>query len=472
MAARLPAGFTAASGSISMSFVFTLAAFALTLGILIVVHEFGHYLVARLSGIRVLRFSIGFGKPLYLKRLGKDQTEWVIAAFPLGGYVKMLDEREGEVAAHELHRAFNRQSIYRRTAVVIAGPLANLLLAIFLYWFLFMYGMQGFKPILDGPPAATPAARAAFARGDEIVRIDGEKVSTWQDVRWALLQRAAGGRTVTVEVRSGRGEVHFRHLDLSSLTPEDLDRDFLGKLGLAHYRPDLEPKIGRLLPGGAAEKAGLQPGDEIVAINQAPIRFWEEAVQWVRQNPGKPLRFTIRRGERQFSVELTPLPVTENGKTMGRIGAAPAVERGTLGRLIRVVRYPPGQALYHAAAKTWDTSVFTLKMLGRMVAGQVSWKNVSGPITIADYAGQSAQMGWAAYLNFLALISISLGVLNLLPIPLLDGGHLLYHMAEIIRGKPISEKAMEIGQQIGLAILLTLMLLAFYNDIHRLITGQ
>ncbi|MGE5028013.1 MAG: RIP metalloprotease RseP [Betaproteobacteria bacterium] len=455
-----------------MSLLFTLVAFAVTLGILIVVHEYGHYVVARRCGVRVLRFSVGFGKPLLTKKFAPNGTEWVLSAFPLGGYVKMLDEREGPVEPADLPYAFNSQSIYRRSAIVLAGPVANLILAVMLYWFLFIYGVPGIKPILGEVPFATPAASASFQRGDTITRIGDEPAATWQDVNWLLLQHAVQKSDVDVETSNERGETRVHRLDLRGLSPDDLDRDFLGKLGLTRFKPDLPAIIGKVLPGGVAAGAGLLVGDEILSVNQTPLNTWEELVQWVRQNPGLPLKLVVKRGGNHFQVELIPSEVKENGHAaVGKIGASPMVDQRLFEKLVIEVRYPVHKAFARALEKTWDTSLFSLKMLGKMIAGQVSWKNISGPITIADYAGQSAHLGWVPYISFLALISISLGVLNLLPIPLLDGGHLMYYMVEMIKGRPVSERTMEIGQQIGIAILLMLMIFAFYNDINRLIVG-
>ncbi|HUW50179.1 MAG TPA: RIP metalloprotease RseP [Sulfuricella sp.] len=455
-----------------MNLLFTLAAFAMTLGILIVIHEYGHYVVARLCGVRVLRFSVGFGKPLFTRKFSPDGTEWVLAAFPLGGYVKMLDEREELVAPVDLPYAFNRQSIYRRSAIVLAGPVANLILAIVLYWFLFVYGVIGIKPILGEVPFSTPASSASFHRGDTITRIGDEPVATWQDARWILLQHAVQKKMVEIETRNDRGEIALHQLDLKGLDADDLENDFLGKLGLTRYRPDLPAKIGKVLPDGVAAKAGLTVGDEILSVNQTPLKTWEELVQWIRQNPGLPLEIAVKREGGYFQVKLIPDAVKESGHpVVGKIGASPMVDQRLFEKLVIEVRYPIHRAFVQALRKTWDTSIFSLKMMGKMVTGQVSWKNISGPITIADYAGQSAHLGWVPYLSFLALISISLGVLNLLPVPLLDGGHLMYYMVEMIKGSPISERTMEIGQQIGIAILLTLMLFAFYNDINRLIIG-
>ncbi len=455
-----------------MTLLITVIAFVVALGCLIVIHELGHYAVARVCGVKVLRFSVGFGKPLWARRLGRDATEWVVAAFPLGGYVKMLDEREGEVAPQELPRAFNRQSVWRRFAIVVAGPAANFLLAIALYWGLFMHGVPGVVPVIGEPPPGSVARAAGFSAGDTLMKIGEEAVATWQDARWILLQRAVQRTTVTIEVRDGKGNIDWRKLDLSGLGPSDLDSDFLRVLGLARQQPRLAPVLGELVSGGAAQRAGLRSGDEILAIGDQPIAAWDEVVKTVRSRPGAPLLFEVRRdGKTLPAIRVVPEAVGEGGAKIGRIGASPRIDKSTWAGLIVEVRYGPWESLTRALAKTWETSVFSLKMLGKMITGDISLKNLSGPITIADYAGQSAQNGVASYLLFLALISISLGVLNLLPIPLLDGGHLMYYTIEIFKGRPISERAMEIGQHVGMALLFTLMAFALYNDITRLLVN-
>jgi regulator of sigma E protease len=454
-----------------MSIISTLVAFVVALGLLIMFHELGHYLVARLCNVKVLRFSLGFGTVLWRRNFGIDQTEWAISAFPLGGYVKMLDEREAPVARQELDRAFNRQSVAKRFAIVLAGPAANFLLAIVLYWILFMHGVPGIRPVVGVPVPGTPAAQAQLAAGELIARVDDTEVPTWQDLRWALLEHVMRKDTVKLEMHNERGDIQFRRLDLSSIGPDKIDVDLVQAIGLTRYQPPLKPVIGRLVPGGAGERDGLKEGDEVVEVDGRPIAGWEELVASITPAPGRALQFRILRGGATHQLAVTPESKQEGGKTLGRIGAAPKIDEVALKRLVTEVRYGPLDSVARAAERTWEVSTFTLKMLGRMIAGQVSLKNLSGPITIADYAGQSAQMGWLAYVSFLALISISLGVLNLMPVPLLDGGHLMYYVAEIVKGSPVSDRVMEVGQQVGMVLLFSLMAFALYNDISRLFGG-
>lgn len=449
----------------------TVAAFVLALGILIVVHEFGHYLVARWCGVKVLRFSVGFGKALIVRRIGPDNTEWALAAFPLGGYVKMLDEREAPVEQHELHRAFNRQPVGKRFAIVLAGPVANFLLAIVLYWGLFSQGIEELRPLLGKPAEQTVAERAGFVDGELIAAVAGQKIDTWQELRWKLLQHALDNAPVKIEVINARNELSERSLDLSGISTEHLEGDLLQQIGLRLYRPDMPPVIGKISADSVAERAGLAVGDEVVAIDGKAIDHWMDLVTAIRAAVNREIEIEYRRGDQATSVRLTPAEAVENGRRMGRIGIGPQENAFDRSRLMTTVRYSPVDALSKAIQTTWETSVFSLTILGRMVTGDVSWKNLSGPVTIADYAGQSARLGLSYYLKFLALISISLGVLNLLPIPILDGGHLMYYIVEIIKGGPVSEKVMEIGQQIGLALLVMLMAFAFYNDINRLLSG-
>ncbi|MBS1199286.1 MAG: Peptidase putative rane-associated zinc metallopeptidase, partial [Proteobacteria bacterium] len=450
------------------SFFSTAVAFLVVLGALIIVHEWGHFIVARLCGVKVLRFSVGFGKPLLSRKFGRDKTEWALGAFPLGGYVKMLDEREDEVAPEELHRAFNRQSIAKRSAIVVAGPAANFLLAILVYWGIFWTGSEELMAFVGAPPAGSPAAVAGLVNGEQVRAVGGVKVETWQDFGWLVLQGAANQDSVELEVINEKNEIAFRRLPLAAVREQGWQGDGIARLGLTLYRKNLRPFLHKIMEGGVAEQAGLRVGDQILAVDNVPVMAVSEVVAKIRESADRSLVMTIRRGKTEFAINLKPEISGEQDEKIGRIGVG--IAEG--GEVVRsVVRYD----FLAAGAKAWretrEKSVFTLVMMGKMLTGEVSWRNLSGPVTIADYAGRSARMGLDHYLRFLALVSISLGVLNLLPIPILDGGHLLYHVAEVIKRSPLSERVMELGQQIGMAILLVLMAFAFFNDINRLFSG-
>jgi len=453
-----------------MSLLWTVAAFIVALGVLIVVHEYGHYLVARLCNVQVLRFSVGFGRPLFTWR-GRDGTEWVIAAVPFGGYVKMLDEREAPVASEALPRAFNRQSVWRRTAIVAAGPVANFLFAITVYAGLFMVGLPEARPIVGAPTSGSAAAAAGLRAGDTIVSVDGEAVSTWQQFRWHVLKAALQGEQLRLERISDQRHLSEAVLDLRRFAGTDAEGDLLATIGLQLFRPPLAPLLGQVETGSAAERGGLKAGDLVVRIDDLPIDSWNTFVDAVRASPARPLHFTVLRDKRVLQLAVTPDVREVSGERFGRIGAAPLVPASHLERILVRTQYGPLEAFARATNKTFDIALFSLRMLGKMLLGEVSWKHLSGPVTIADYAGQSAQMGWISYLTFLALISISLGVLNLLPIPLLDGGHLMYYAFEVVKGSPVSERVMELGQRVGLTLLLIMMAFAFYNDINRLFSG-
>ncbi|MFA7269613.1 MAG: RIP metalloprotease RseP [Sterolibacterium sp.] len=455
----------------SGNFLYYLGAFAVALGVLIVVHELGHFFVARLCGVKVLRFSMGFGRVLLSKRCGTDNTEWVISAFPLGGYVKMLDEREGAVEPQELHRAFNRQAVWKRILIVAAGPTANLLLAVLLYWLLFMQGVEELRPVLATPPAASVAASAGIQDGETVRSINGKPVATWPELRWELLQAALDRTPLTLEVINLRQEISYRYLDTRDFGSADLEADLPLKIGLQPFRPQLKPIIGAVAGNSLAEQAGLRAGDVFVNIDGQPIASWSEVAARIRQAAGVPLQLELQRDGARISLQVTPAEAAEGGRRIGRIGIMAKDDPDLRAALVVTVQYSAMAALGKASVQTWDMSVFNLKVIARMMIGDVSWRNLSGPVTIADYAGQSARLGWTYYLKFLALISISLGVLNLLPIPILDGGHLLYYIAEIIKGGPLSERVMEIGQKIGLSLLIILMACAFYNDINRFVSG-
>ena len=450
----------------------TVLAFILTLGILVVIHEYGHYRVAVACGVKVLRFSVGFGRVLWRRQASPDDTEFVLCALPLGGYVRMLDEREAPVDAHELGQAFNRKTLWQRTAIVAAGPLANLLLAVVLYAAAHWIGIQEPKALI-GPPAAGSVAERAGLRAGDWVRALAYDTDDWQDVRsltdlrWQLTKAALARQTVRLQLSDGDGRGSRNvSLDLSGVDSREVDAALASRIGLGS--PWREPVLGEVKAGGPAEKAGLRQGDRVLSIDGAAIVDAQNVVDRVRASlrDGKAVAqsWVVERAGRSLAVEVTPRVINEGGKTFGRIDAAP----GQL-PLMETVRHGFLEGLQQGVVRTWDVSALTLKMIGRMVIGEASLKNLSGPLTIADYAGQSVNQGLAYYLGFLALVSVSLGVLNLLPLPMLDGGHLMYYIFEGVTGRPVSDLWLARLQRGGIAVLLMMMSVALFNDVARLL---
>lgn len=442
--------------------------FIIAIGVLVTFHEYGHYIVARRLGVKVLRFSVGFGKPIWSTRRGADQTEFVIAALPLGGYVQMLDEREGEVAEHDRPRAFNRQSLASRTAIIAAGPIFNFMLAIAAYWLIFVIGIAGVKPMVGEVFDNSIAADGGFSKGDLIVSVGDREVSTWGMAFIELLDKSLSRQSVRISVIDFDDQPRERFLDFGALAG-DVDRaELLENIGFRMYRPQVPAVVGVIEEGAPAHRAGLQAGDRVLAVNDRSVTEWEEWVEIVRQNPERELEIVVEREDREFTLVVRPARVqTEHGE-IGRIGAGVHLSEEFLESMRATERYGVARGFNAALQRTWDMTRLTVTILANMVTGNVSVANLSGPVRIAQYAGYSADAGLVQFISFLALISISLGVLNLLPIPVLDGGHLLYNLLELIKGSPVSEQTQLLGQKIGIAMLLGVMILALYNDILHL----
>jgi regulator of sigma E protease len=439
--------------------------FIVALALLIAVHEFGHFWVARRCGVKVLKFSIGFGKPIWQK-VGKEGTQYIVAAIPLGGYVKMLDEREGEVPIEQLDQAFNRQSLGKRTAIVAAGPIANLLFAIVAYWLVFVSGMPGIKPIIEQVRMDSPAAFSQILPGDRIEQVNGEITPTWASVSRTLMAIAEEGGVVDLTLVRQESvvvkKIEIAQQSMLTETPKNIIKD----LGLTPLLYDLKPVIGKIIEQQAAAQAGLKTGDIILSTNGQIIESWHQWVEVIKTNPERKLSVSLSRKNQQVILSLTPKR-TEQGH--GYIGAAVDSSATVVPESLKSeLRYGLLPGAIKAIQMTWQMSSLTVKSFIGMLKGEVSTKNLGGPISIAQFAGASADKGSVAFLSFLALISISLGILNLLPIPILDGGHLMLYLFEWVRGKPVSETLQLQGQKIGLILLLALMFFAFFNDLSRL----
>lgn len=452
-----------------METLHTLFYFTVAIAVLVAFHELGHFWVARKTGVKVIRFSIGFGKKLWSYQKSPEQTEFVISAVPLGGYVKMVDEREGDVAPEDLPYAFNRQSVGIRTAIVAAGPLFNLILAVFLFWLVMVIGEVGLRPVLGNVEKDSLAAEAGFQAGDEIIQVNQKPTPTWVVALDELFSSAIDGeRSIVIDVKTKENEQKFRVIKLTDedvKSPEILNE----RLGLKPWMPEIKPIIGKLLDNGSAKQAGLQTGDLIVSADGQPITNWQQWVDYVQARPETVINLVVERDDVRVELQVTPRKAEqEDGKVIGKIGAGVEISKDLLSSLQVEYSLSPIAAIPVAFEKTWFYSLSTLKMIGKMFIGTASVDNLSGPITIAQYAGQSAEMGLTAFLKFLGLVSVSLGVLNLLPVPVLDGGHLLFYAVEFVKGSPVPDRLQLYFQHVGMFLLISLMALALFLDLGRL----
>jgi len=448
----------------------SILAFLVVLGIVITFHEFGHYWVARKCDVKILRFSVGFGRPLWKKQFGEDKTEFVVGSLPLGGYVKMLDEREGTISENDKQRAFNNKSISQRIMIVAAGPVFNFIFAVAAYWLMYMVGVNDFKPLIGKINSSSIAAESGFKTGDEILAVDGNKTPTWSSVIDTTVTNIVTAREVIFTVRRGQFTEQQISLDLARISIDEMaSGQLFNAIGLYPKRQFIPAIIGEIIPGGSAEDGGMRVGDKILGVDGQSVSDWMEWVMLIRAHPDQQLQVDILRGNEPLTLMIEPASVEEGKEKVGKIGAG--VEKSFLedSSYLAVESYSVIPAFLKALQKTSEMSILTLRILGKMVAGEASVKNLSGPVSIAQYAGKTAGLGFAAFLGFMAIISVSLGVLNLLPVPLLDGGHLLFYLIEIVKGSPLTESFQIAGQQVGLIVLLGLMSIALYNDVLRLV---
>ena len=445
--------------------------FLVAVSLLVTVHEFGHYWVARRLGFKVLRFSVGFGRPLLKRAWGRDRTEYVLAAIPLGGYVKLLDEREGGVEPSELHRSFTRRPVWQRILVLLAGPAFNIAFAILVLWGMFWAsGITVVRAVVGDVKAGSPAAVAGLARGDEIVAVEGRPVGGQREVIFGLLDGLSGNGRAALTLHDAHGAARQVELEVADATarrrltePEQL---FDG-IGFQFWQPQVPAEVGTVTPGGPADQAGLKPGDLITAVDGAPIADFRALVARISAAPGQSVAVAFRRGGVESSVRLQVAAESVDGRSVGRIMVTPAARVSWPDSMLRHIDLSAAGALARAAQESWDMTVLQARLFTRMLLGQVSMKNLSGPLSIAEYAGESAAAGVGAFLGFLVLISLSLGFLNLLPIPILDGGQIVFQLIEGLKGSPLSERAQALGQQLGILLLLALMGVALFNDFAR-----
>ncbi len=440
--------------------------FIVAIGILVTVHEFGHFWAARRLGVKVLRFSVGFGKPLLMRKAG-DGTEYVLAAIPLGGYVRMLGEQDDEVDETNRHLAFNHKPLSVKAVIVFAGPLLNFIFAIVAYWLIYAVGVPGQIAMIGEIVEGSIAANAGMKVNEQIIRVNDAETPSWIMANNALLEAAIADTSLDIYTQTRSGGLRRYRLALTDRVGLIDDKGVVANLGLKPWIPPAW--IGEVMQGGPAHRAGFRQGDLIVSADEKDIQNWSQWVSHISERPNRPVRVVVERHIEQIELTVVPDRIRVEGRDIGRIGVRGHIPEEVRQRHYVEISYNSLRAVAEAITKTWDLSVLMVRMLGRMIIGDVSYKNINGPITIAQYAGITAELGWLEYVRFLALISISLGVLNLLPIPMLDGGHLLYYVIEFVRGKPLSDEAMVTGQQIGLMFLLLIMGLAFYNDFSRLL---
>ncbi len=450
-----------------LTFLYTVASFIVAISILVAIHEYGHYIVAKKLGVKILRFSIGFGKPLWSKRFGADNTEFVIARWPVGGYVKMLDRRETTVTESEMFREFTSQPVWKRFAIVFAGPLFNFLFAIFAYWIMFVVGVSGVKPVIGTVTENSLAARAGLQQGYEIVSINNAKTPIWDVALQKLIAAAIDRKAAVIEVRDKNGNHFQRQLDFSATEGEIKVENLFQQIGFKPWRPKVEPVVGMVVKDSPAARAGFKVNDRIIAIDKQTVDDWLDVIELVSARAAKHVKVTVLRNQQKFTLEVVPETIERNGKKTGRIGLGHKTAAAYPDDMRVTHGYGMIESLPRAVSRTWDFSVMTLKMVGRIFTGEISIKSLSGPVSIARYAGFSASAGLAKFMDFLAIVSVSLGILNLLPIPVLDGGHLVYYMAEMVRGKAVSDNFQEFAAQVGIILLFSLMAIALYNDLLR-----
>ena len=455
-----------------LEILWNIASFILALGVLVTIHEYGHFWVARRCGVKVLRFSVGFGKPIW-SRMGKDGTEYVIAAIPLGGYVKMLDEREGEVTPEEKGQAFNNKPVLQRIAIVAAGPVANFLLAILVYWWMFVLGVPSLKPVLGEIDPSSIAGRAGLIQGLEIRQIDEQSVGNWQEVNLAVIRRMGEDSKMRIEAyddETGRSDVY--QLELKGWVVDPERPDALSTLGIRPWQPYFPAELGEVLPEGAAAASGLQANDKIIRIDGQEIADWQSLVRLVSASPDASKTFEIERMGQQLSIPVQIGSREQDGQKQGYLGVSspqlPEAQRKQIESMRYRQQYGFVDGIGKGLEKTWDMTVLSFELMAKIFTGDVSPRNLSGPITIAQGAGAYASYGFVFFLGFLGMISVNLGIINLLPIPVLDGGHLMYYSFELVTGQPLSEKVQEMGYRVGMLLVLSLMVFSVLNDLSRL----